>query len=298
MITKKDRQAALLINREQERLISLGANAAARHTLTVLGLAIYAYRRKQDPRFVIAKAVMPIKNLLVQSMVTAHLRGKLRTQIEQRKELILAGPSNAYSFALDFLKRRLGLTARELAALQAVYDTEALRITRNTSIAIERRVQLEFAKTTEQGLHVEGGIDAIQRAFAKAGILPRNKGTFEQIFRTQTQIAYSAGRWQASRDPETEDILWGYKYTAVGDERTRPSHRALDGTTLPKDHPLWKTIFPPNGYNCRCQAIPIYEEREMVVPPNTIKEDGITYKVEPDEGFFFNPGELFAPLAA
>lgn len=45
------------------------------------------------------------------------------------------------------------------------------------------------------------------------------------------------------------------QYIAVGDELTRDDHEALNGLILSINDPLWDTITPPNGYNCRCSVV-------------------------------------------
>jgi len=45
-------------------------------------------------------------------------------------------------------------------------------------------------------------------------------------------------------------------YHAVHDERTRETHRAWDGITLPVEHSFWKTHLPPNDWGCRCYVEP------------------------------------------
>lgn len=43
-------------------------------------------------------------------------------------------------------------------------------------------------------------------------------------------------------------------YRTVGDGRVRTEHAALDGVTLPIGHHFWRKNFPPNDWNCRCNA--------------------------------------------
>lgn len=65
------------------------------------------------------------------------------------------------------------------------------------------------------------------------------------------------------------------------DERTRDSHRALNGIVRPVDDAFWKTYFPPNGWNCRCEAI---QSDDKVTPvPGKLPVH--------DEMFRRNPGE-------
>ena len=92
-----------------------------------------------------------------------------------------------------------------------------------------------------------------------------------------------------------DEILWGYKYVTVGDDRVRDEHAALEGTTAPKDDPIWQTIWPPNGWACRCQTIMIFEERKTVRPEPVVDVEGRAVVPGPDKGFNFNPGTVLQP---
>lgn len=71
------------------------------------------------------------------------------------------------------------------------------------------------------------------------------------IYQTNLQSAYMAGRAKAQMEAGAFPYLM---YVAVMDGRTRPSHAALNGRIWRKDDPVWQTIFPPNGFNCRCRT--------------------------------------------
>ena len=108
----------------------------------------------------------------------------------------------------------------------------------------------------------------------------------ETVYRTNLQTAYSVGRYQRLTDPVVLALRPYWRYVAVGDESTRPSHRALDGLILPAGDPAWDRIFPPNGYNCRCTVISL-SERQVAgqTISSTPPPDG-----EPDEGFGWHAG--------
>lgn len=72
------------------------------------------------------------------------------------------------------------------------------------------------------------------------------------IFDTNLRMAHAAGRWnQIMRTAKARPFL---RYSAVLDSRTRPLHRAWNGTILPIDSPWWSTHFPPCGWFCRCSV--------------------------------------------
>lgn len=72
------------------------------------------------------------------------------------------------------------------------------------------------------------------------------------IYQTNLQSAYMAGR-KASME-ESVDTHPYWRYVAILDGRTRPSHRALSGKVYRHDDPVWSAIYPPNGFNCRCRV--------------------------------------------
>lgn len=68
----------------------------------------------------------------------------------------------------------------------------------------------------------------------------------------QNAIACSqmASRWMDITSRATS--LKMLRYVTAGDSRVRPAHAALNGVTLPVNHPFWLTYYPPNGWLCRC----------------------------------------------
>jgi SPP1 gp7 family putative phage head morphogenesis protein len=67
----------------------------------------------------------------------------------------------------------------------------------------------------------------------------------------------SAGQWQQVQ--ASKDVYPYLRYQTVGDAHVRPEHQALNGITKPVDDPFWQSYFPPNGWNCRCNAEPVME---------------------------------------
>lgn len=77
------------------------------------------------------------------------------------------------------------------------------------------------------------------------------------IYEQNLQTAYMAGRYRAMSAAIATHPYW--QYTAVMDSRTRPSHRVMHGRVFRYDDPVWGIAFPPNGWNCRCRAVPVSE---------------------------------------
>lgn len=75
----------------------------------------------------------------------------------------------------------------------------------------------------------------------------------QTIFRANVQTAYMAGRFQRQLENVDDRPYW--KYVAILDSRTRPSHRALNGKVFRYDDPFWSSFYPPNGWGCRCRVV-------------------------------------------
>ncbi|MBD1584800.1 phage head morphogenesis protein, partial [Pseudoalteromonas sp. S16_S37] len=72
------------------------------------------------------------------------------------------------------------------------------------------------------------------------------------IYRTNMQTAYMAGRYRRLLARAKTHPYW--QYIAIDDGQTRPEHRLLNGKVFRFDDPIWQTIFPPNGWGCRCRV--------------------------------------------
>lgn len=99
-------------------------------------------------------------------------------------------------------------------------------------------------------------------------------------FDTAFASAQMAHQWEQLRN---NDFL---EYSTVGDNRVRPAHAALDGLTLAADSNLWRKIWPPNDWLCRCFVVP-----GIATNASTDADSGGKLKDNPINPLFeFNPG--------
>jgi SPP1 gp7 family putative phage head morphogenesis protein len=292
---------ATLIERDRHKTELLGIRAAARIGLQARLHAVSALRTGHSPAkaardVLLGNAKMGLSGiapLIRDALVASHLTGVQRTRLlaapqfraSDKKKLAIT----AYDGALEFLQKRLLLSEDDLAKLSQKYHTQALRITGKMATQLETAVQQAIVETTRKGLGVRDGIKALRAAFESEGFTPQANYSLEAVFRTQTQIGYSAGRWQSQQAPEIQDILWGFEYSAVGDDRTTQLCQDLDGMRRPKNDPVWKKLTPPNHWNCRSTAIELYDESTSTDVPD----------VQAQPGFGLNFGLVFDdPLPA
>lgn len=268
-----------------ERLVITPAVIAAKRASIKLRqgvLTAYRYGRPFNVRYLFINDLL---ETVVTAMCIMHVKG------EQLSESLRAHAKLAAENKLRDMLAKLA-DGRRRNALAARYKTDAIKILSDAGTKIESALQKLTNELIISGAPLNEGIAKLSEGFDNLGLTPKNGFQLETIFRTKSQIAYNAGRWQADQDPDIQSILWGYQYTTVGDSRVRPEHAALNGVKLPKDDPFWLTFWPPNGYGCRCAVIPIYEEVQIQRPPKFVP--GTEIEVAPDKGFNFNSGLVLA----
>jgi SPP1 gp7 family putative phage head morphogenesis protein len=95
-------------------------------------------------------------------------------------------------------------------------------------------------------------VSEYQRA-AKAIVSRYNSTYLNAELLTFEAAAHSAGQWRDFLD--RADLYPNLKFSTVGDDRVRTTHRALDGATYPVNDPFWDTHTPPLDWRCRCVVI-------------------------------------------
>lgn len=273
--------------------------------------AIRAKTRRLDLDFgpEIREAWELLSAQLRSAQVLAHARGtdRQRRTIRQRlSERRAMAAKDLYEEATQFAAKRAEMTIEELERLAKQYDAEAVRITAAASAKAEKAMQEAVARSIAAGVHVREGRELIQitsRAVAALGMDPASPWLAETIFRTQMALAYGAGRWAVNQSPPIDEIIWGYEYVAIPDDRVRPEHLALHGSRYPKNDPQLRSVWPPNGFNCRCEMLEIFvmddaRLQQPKPPPETIMVGDEVVPVVPDPGFAFHPADIAQGVAA
>ncbi|MBI3677385.1 MAG: hypothetical protein HY243_12300 [Proteobacteria bacterium] len=125
------------------------------------------------------------------------------------------------------------------------------------------------------------------------------------IFNTNLGAAYNAGRHAQQTDPDVKKKHGFLKFVHGKSIVPRAEHLAWDGTTLPIDHPWWKTHYTPLGWGCKCRvesvanaAVESGKEKLTDKPadfgtyawknPSTGQTHQVPVGIDP--GFDYNPG--------
>lgn len=181
-------------------------------------------------------------------------------------------------------KRNVVLPDEYYGKLIGVQRSQAISVAGLASIEQIKFVVDQLDKVLKEGKSFKEFQEAV-RANELGIDLPRHR--LDNIFRTNIQASYARGRHeQQTRVKASRPYLM---YDAINDGRTRPHHHAMDNTLLHRDHPWWKTNYPPNGYRCRCTVISLTEAQAQKRGISDAPPDA-----DPDEGWEYHPGADYA----
>lgn len=222
-----------------------------------------------------------------------------KKSIELPAPEIIAEPV-APDAAIAFWKQRAKLTDEEAKALGEEVKHRAFYV---TGLAKQDLVQLVSDGIEEALKNGETLADFKKRIAAAIQAQGWHDYRVENIFRTNMQTAYSAGRYKKMQAVKASRPYW--QYIAVMDKRVRPSHAILHEKVYPADHEFWSSNYPPNGFRCRCGVRTLsarqVEKQGLTVETEMPKADmwtdpktGYEYFVHfpgADKGFKNNPGK-------
>lgn len=272
------------------------------------GRAVY---RMSDPKDLLDDAFDRVADVIRDAAVAAHLDAMLRINLicdtclkkniaRRRGKGFAFAVSSVYDTAVKFTQMRLDLSLDEIEALQAMYGENATRLAKSLQNLTAGEIGDAINEAVREGLPPRTAVARLNKALVNTGLDPAKPWQLETAFRTQTGMAYEAGRWEALQTDVAQDLIWGFEYVTVGDDRVRPNHAAMDGIRLPKDDSFWTQNWPPNGFNCRCSTIELLfddvDAKEVPPPSGPVEQGGMVVEAKADAGWDFNPGKVFESM--
>lgn len=252
---------------------------------------LFDVRSGKDPTTALRSEDEALTTALTTTMAASHLTAiGLTKDIYRAKGINLKTDQDQLALSASGALRAAGRRSKASGLIPSLRELYKPRATKQIAIvqdAIEQVVAAAVRETIAQGLPTAQAIASVRSAMTNAGLSFDQPWAYETMVRTETNLAYSAGRQHFNNDPAVSEILHSMEYSAVGDARTRPNHLDYDGTIAPVDDPIWQSITPPNGYNCRCTLIEVFDDEAPSQPTDTSKLPA------PDEGFSFNPADIF-----
>lgn len=160
--------------------------------------------------------------------------------------------------AQDLLQRELMLP-EEFAELNQDAKRTAFTVARAQSLETVRAVHEAILDDIREGGTLRLFRERVNEALSPILSPPQ----VETLYRTQTAQAAGAGLRTVLEHPLVADEFPYVLWVATHDTRVRPDHLEMEhhgqnGTAVYRsDDPMWLTLWPPAGYNCRCAPIPL-----------------------------------------
>lgn len=185
--------------------------------------------------------------------------------------------------ALAYWKSRAAVMPAEYEALGEAARRRAFAVA-----GLNRRAQVEavhqaLTEALDKGLPLSAFKKRLRPLLEEKGWAGKKAWRIENVYRTNMQSAYMAGRYEALEKASAGRPFW--RYLAVKDRRTRPTHAAMNGKVYPHGHQFWATWYPPNGFKCRC-TVQSLSQRQVDKRGLAVEEDmpGLIEPVDPRTG--------------
>lgn len=188
-----------------------------------------------------------IANLAGQMFVTnIELGSNTRLLAVDRRKSFISLP---FDEALEFWRTQGG-SEESLRRVLAAYRTNAEAGERLFNESLSRMAIEQIEQTINDGGTVSDFVAGMQSGAMSLNISPESSWYLANVFRTNVQTAYGAGRYEQITDPAVQAARPWVQYRTAGDNRVRDSHKALDGLIFESTSSEWQRIAPPNGYQC------------------------------------------------
>lgn len=203
-------------------------------------------------------------------------------------------PPLPFEEAVAFMKSRVPVTKAEWNALEPKLRFRAFTVARLAQLDYIDAARQVLAKALETG---KGTAETYKQwrslqTLVRDDAMRLRPGYWENVFRTNTQTAYVAGKlMQFQNNPPP-----AWRLLIVDDSRTSDICRGLiregkDDLVMASEHPFWKTFgFPPYHYQCRTGLQAVYQsqiDHGVQVENPSIKN--LRGQFKPMKGFGGNP---------
>jgi len=198
-------------------------------------------------------------------------------------------PPLPFDEAVSFMKSRIPTVKAEWKTLEPKLRFRAF--------TVARLAQCDYIDTARQVLHNamatgKGVAETYKQLQTQDNALRLRPGYWENVFRTNTQTAYVAGKLMQFRDIPPP----AWRLLVIDDSRTSEICRGLirdgaSGLVLASDHPFWTSYgYPPYHFQCRTGLQAVYKSQiEDGVQVENPDMANLEKNFKPMEGFGGNP---------
>ena len=203
-------------------------------------------------------------------------------------------PPIAFTEAINFLKSKVPLTKDDWLELEPKLRFRAFTVAKLAECDFISTAHTQLLGAFEDGTGYAGFWNRI-KATVNDNVFDIRPGYWENVYRTNTQSAYIAGKLQQFE--KTQPVA--YRLLVIEDSRTSEICKHLVresgyGVVLPSSHNFWKKYgFPPYHFQCRTGIQGVYKSQigkdKDLMPENVPMKDFNKFHVQ--EGFGGNPLE-------
>lgn len=231
------------------------------------------------------KYVEEIYKLLKKAVVSGYKSG-IRSVVKQNKDL---------RYVKENVKYSTSYTATDEEAVKN-FLTEAFEVAGVGTIELEKKLKESGEKYMRGEIKSNDDLELeVRRLMLEYGIGLASQppgGWIKTNIDTAIVSATNAARWNRLNEKGVTELYPALQYKTQQDAAVRDEHAALEGAIYRKDDPIWNTIYPPNGWNCRCYVKPVgITEMNDVTVSTTSEEYRKQIKETIDENFRRNAGE-------
>lgn len=116
-----------------------------------------------------------------------------------------------------------------------------------------------------------------------------NRNYLNAEYKFAVQSSQMAVKWHEFEKDGDRYLL---QYRTASDDKVRPEHAVLNGTTLPIDDPFWNSYLPPLDWGCRCTTVQVSRNKYPMSDSQEACAAGERATALPKQKIFrFNPGK-------
>ena len=189
-----------------------------------------------------------IYNILKRAIESGYKAG-IQTIVQLNKKMQYADAKYSVSY-----------TAADEEAIHN-FLLEAFQVAGVGSIELERKLKEAGEKLMRGEIKSKDDFELeVRRLMMNYGVDLADQppsGWIQTNIDTAITSATNAARWKRLNEKGIGELYPALEYCTQRDIAVREEHAAMDGLIYRRTDPIWDTIYPPNGWNCRCYCKPI-----------------------------------------
>lgn len=167
------------------------------------------------------------------------------------------------SVAIEFINKKLkeeGLSIIGEKAFEKIF-----KISATEAVNVYEHIKETVSEAIKEGIKEGTPKKEMAKILTQVGL---SQSYAEMVYQTCTNTAINGAIYNGAI--KSGGKIEGLRFVAVMDSKTRGNHGAAHGLEQPIDSKFWDYLFPPLGYNCRCNVVPVRKLKKYI--PAMIKQ--------------------------